>query len=71
MDNKLPAEFEEDLFIERLLKLRESDRIAYLTHHQAVRDACEDYEREKDAAQKDKQGKWLKGKAPLVMNGAC
>jgi hypothetical protein len=57
LDDKLPAEFEEDLFIERLLKLRQSDGVAYLMYPQSVREACEDYEREKDAAQKDKQGK--------------
>ncbi len=54
MDDELPAEFEEDPFIERLLKLRQSDRIAYLMYPQAVRDACEEYEREKEATQKDK-----------------
>ena len=51
MDNKLPAEFEEDTFIERLLKLRQSNRIAYLIYPQAVRDAVEEYEREKEAAE--------------------
>ncbi|MBA2731338.1 MAG: hypothetical protein H0U54_00445 [Acidobacteria bacterium] len=54
MDDELPAEFEVDNYIEQLLKLRQSDRIAYLMYPQAVRDACEEYEREKQAAQKDK-----------------
>jgi len=47
-------EFEEDTYTEWLLKLRQLDRVAYQTYPQAVRDAVEDYEREKEAAQKDK-----------------
>ncbi len=53
-DDKLPAEFEEDPFVERLLKLRQLDRVGYATYPQAVRDAVEEYEREKETAQKDK-----------------
>ncbi len=54
MGDELCLEFEEDTFIEQLLKLRQSNRIAYLIYPQAVRDAVEEYKREKEAAQKDK-----------------
>jgi len=54
LGDELCLEFEEEAFIERLLKLRQSDRIAYLMYPQAVRDAVEEYEREKETAQKDK-----------------
>ncbi len=54
MGDELCLEFEEDTFIEWLLKLRQSNRIAYLIYPQAVRDAVEEYKREKEAAQKDK-----------------
>ncbi len=54
MDDELCLEFEEDTFIERVLKRRQLDPIAYHTYPQAVRDVVEEYEREKEAAQKDK-----------------
>jgi hypothetical protein len=54
LGDELCLEFEEDTFIEQLLKLRQSNRIAYLIYPQAVRDAVEEYKREKEAAQKDK-----------------
>ncbi len=54
MGDELCLEFEEDAFIERLLKLRQLDRVGYATYPQAVRDAVEEYKREKEAAQKDK-----------------
>ncbi len=49
MDDKFPAEFEEDPYIERLLKLRQLDRVGYGTYPQAVRDVVEEYERAKEA----------------------
>ncbi len=57
MGDELCLEFEEDTFIEQLLKLRQLDRVGYATYPQAVRDTVEEYEREKEAAQKDQQGK--------------
>ena len=48
------SEFEEDAFTEWLLKLRASNHIAYLVYPQAIRDAVEEYEREKKAVQSGK-----------------
>lgn len=54
MKDEPSPEFEEDAYIERLLALRQSDATTYSTYPKAVRDAVEEYEREKEAAQKDK-----------------
>jgi hypothetical protein len=54
LGDELCLEFEEDTFIERLLKLRQLDRVGYATYPQAVRDVVEEYARAKEAAQKDK-----------------
>lgn len=55
MKAELCAEFEPDEYIEKLIRLRESDPVAYLIYPQAVRDMVEQYEREKKAAQQKKK----------------
>lgn len=52
MKAKPCPEFEEDEYIEGLIKLRESKPAAYYSYPQAVRDVIEDYEREKRDAQR-------------------
>lgn len=52
MEDKLCPEFEPDKYIERLIDLGRSDPVAYGTLPPAVRKIVEEYEVEKEAAQR-------------------
>jgi CheY-like chemotaxis protein len=58
MEDELFPKFKRDTYIERLLKLRASDPLAYGAYTQAVKDAAEDYERRQKAASSGGQTKW-------------
>lgn len=45
------ADFESDPYIERLIKLRETDPLAFAILHPEVKKLIEEYEQEKAAAQ--------------------
>ena len=54
-EGRTTPEFESDDYIEKLLRLRETDRIQFQTLPNAVREIVEEYERGKEAAkQKEK-----------------
>jgi hypothetical protein len=63
MKAELCSEFEEDMFMERLIKLRKSDPATYLTYPQAIRDVVEEYQHERETARLRSSGKGLEQSA--------